>query len=111
MLSAMWYLAGEGKGDKNMVIVPYSDRLILMSRYLQQLVMESLGKELDLDGTVVHQGLNVFGNKGGTDAHAFIQQLNDGRNDSSSPLLKCCATVRKSILRPVSVWAIISTAS
>lgn len=81
MLSAMWYVAGNGKGDKNMVIVPYSDRLILLSRYLQQLVMESLGKELDLDGKVVHQGLNVFGNKGGTDAHAFIQQLNDGRND------------------------------
>ena len=81
MLAAMWYIAGNGKGDKNMVIVPYSDRLILMSRYLQQLVMESLGKELDLDGKTVHQGLNVFGNKGGTDAHAFIQQLNDGRND------------------------------
>lgn len=81
MLSSMWYLAGSGKGDKNMVIVPYSDRLILMSRYLQQLVMESLGKEKDLDGKTVHQGLNVFGNKGGTDAHAFIQQLNDGRND------------------------------
>ena len=80
-LSAMWYITGNGRGDKNMVIVPYSDRLILMSRYLQQLVMESLGKELDLDGKVVHQGLNVFGNKGGTDAHAFIQQLNDGRND------------------------------
>jgi len=43
--------------------------------------MESLGKELDLDGQTVHQGLNVFGNKGGTDAHAFIQQLNDGRDD------------------------------
>ena len=42
-------MAGNGKGDKNMAIVPYSDRLILMSRYLQQLVMESLGKELDLD--------------------------------------------------------------
>ena len=80
-LAAMWYLAGNGKGDRNMVIVPYSDRLVLMSRYLQQLVMESLGKELDLDGNVVHQGLNVFGNKGGTDAHAFIQQLNDGRDD------------------------------
>ena len=64
-----------------MVIVPYSDRLVLMSRYLQQLVMESLGKEKDLDGKTVHQGLNVFGNKGGTDAHAFIQQLNDGRDD------------------------------
>ena len=63
------------------MIVPYSDRLILLSRYLQQLVMESLGKALDLDGKEVHQGLNVFGNKGGTDAHAFIQQLNDGRDD------------------------------
>ena len=81
MLAAMWYIAGNGKGDRNMVIVPYSDRLVLLSRYLQQLVMESLGKELDLDGNVVHQGLNVFGNKGGTDAHAFIQQLNDGRDD------------------------------
>ena len=81
MLAAMWYIAGEGKGNRNMVIVPYSDRLILLSRYMQQLVMESLGKELDLDGKVVHQGLNVFGNKGGTDAHAFIQQLNDGRDD------------------------------
>jgi len=81
MLAAMWFIAGKGKGDRNMVIVPYSDRLILLSRYFQQLVMESLGKEKDLDGKTVHQGLNVFGNKGGTDAHAFIQQLNDGRDD------------------------------
>ena len=81
MLAAMWFIAGNGRGDRNMVIVPYSDRLVLLSRYLQQLVMESLGKELDLDGETVHQGLSVFGNKGGTDAHAFIQQLNDGRDD------------------------------
>ena len=81
MLAAMWYISGNGKGDRNMVIVPYSDRLVLLSRYLQQLVMESLGKALDLDGKEVNQGLNVFGNKGGTDAHAFIQQLNDGRDD------------------------------
>ncbi len=81
MLAAMWYIAGNGKGDRNMVIVPYSDRLILLSRYMQQLVMESLGKALDLEGKEVHQGVNVFGNKGGTDAHAFIQQLNDGRDD------------------------------
>ncbi|MDD5697798.1 MAG: hypothetical protein PHH77_04200 [Victivallaceae bacterium] len=81
LLAAMWYIAGEGKGNRNMVIIPYSDRLILLSRYFQQLVMESLGKEKGLDGRTVHQGLNVFGNKGGTDAHAFIQQLNDGRDD------------------------------
>ncbi len=81
LLAAMWFIAGNGKGNKNMVIVPYSDRLVLLSKYLQQLVMESIGKEFDLDGNRVHQGLSVFGNKGGTDAHAFIQQLNDGRND------------------------------
>ena len=80
-LAAAWYLAGNGRGDRNMVVVPYSDRLGLMGKYLQQLVMESLGKEKDLDGRVVHQGLTVYGNKGGTDAHAYIQQLNDGRDD------------------------------
>jgi glucose-6-phosphate isomerase len=81
MLATAWFATGKGKGDKNMVIVPYSDRLLMLSRYMQQLVMESIGKRLDLDGNIVEQGLNVFGNKGGTDAHAFIQQLNDGRND------------------------------
>ena len=80
-LALTWYLAGRGRGDRNMVIVPYSDRLVLLARYMQQLVMESLGKERALDGRVVNQGLNVFGNKGGTDAHAYIQQLNDGRDD------------------------------
>jgi len=81
LLAAAWFIVGNGHGDRNMVIVPYADRLVLLSRYLQQLVMESLGKELDRQGRVVHQGLNVFGNKGGTDAHAFIQQLHDGRDD------------------------------
>lgn len=80
-LAFAWYVAGNGRGDRNMVVVPYSDRLALLGKYLQQMVMESLGKELDLDGNVVHQGLTVYGNKGGTDAHAYIQQLNDGRDD------------------------------
>ncbi len=95
VLAAMWYLSGNGRGDRNMVIVPYSDRLVLLSRYLQQLVMESLGKELDLDGKTVHQGLNVFGNKGGTDAHAFIQQLNDGRDDFFATFIEVLHDARK----------------
>jgi glucose-6-phosphate isomerase len=61
-----------------MVVLPYKDRLELMSRYLQQLVMESIGKELDLDGKVVNQGITVYGNKGSTDQHAYVQQLRDG---------------------------------
>lgn len=77
-LALMWYHAGGGEGKKDMVILPYNDRLDLMSKYLQQLVMESLGKELDLDGKKVNQGLAVYGNKGSTDQHAYVQQLRDG---------------------------------
>src|SRR5437773_5941210 len=40
--------------------------------------MESLGKEKDLDGKIVHQGIAVYGNKGSTDQHAYVQQLRDG---------------------------------
>ena len=61
-----------------MVVLPYKDGLLLFSRYLQQLVMESLGKRLDRADQAVHQGLAVYGNKGSTDQHAFVQQLRDG---------------------------------
>lgn len=78
ILALMWHHAGGGKGAKDMVVLPYKDRLVLLSKYLQQLVMESLGKERDLDGNTVHQGLAVYGNKGSTDQHAYVQQLRDG---------------------------------
>lgn len=77
-LALAWHHAGNGKGEKDMVVLPYKDSLVLFSKYLQQLVMESLGKELDLDGEVVHQGIAVYGNKGSTDQHAYVQQLRDG---------------------------------
>jgi glucose-6-phosphate isomerase len=77
-LALMWFYIGNGKGTKNMVILPYKDRLELFAKYIQQLVMESLGKERDLDGKVVNQGIAVFGNKGSTDQHSYIQQLREG---------------------------------
>jgi glucose-6-phosphate isomerase len=78
LLALMWHYAGNGKGEKDMVILPYKDRLVLFSKYLQQLVMESLGKERDLAGKIVHQGIAVYGNKGSTDQHAYVQQLREG---------------------------------
>jgi glucose-6-phosphate isomerase len=81
LLAGGWYLVGDGRGDRQMVVLPYSDRLVLLSRYLQQVVMESIGKRLDLSGREVHQGLVVYGNKGSTDQHAYVQQLRDGRSD------------------------------
>ncbi len=99
ILALMWYHATNGGGSrdqerpgaaknqerpgatKNMVILPYKDRLQLFTKYLQQLIMESLGKELDSDGKLVNQGITVYGNKGTTDQHAYIQQLRDGVNN------------------------------
>jgi glucose-6-phosphate isomerase len=81
VLALAWHHAGNGRGERAMVVLPYKDRLLLFSRYLQQLVMESLGKRLDLAGRRVDQGLTVYGNKGSTDQHAYVQQLRDGPDD------------------------------
>jgi glucose-6-phosphate isomerase len=81
-MALMWYHATGGKGRKDMVVLPYKDRLLLFSRYLQQLVMESLGKSLNLKGERVDQGIAVYGNKGSTDQHAYVQQLREGVNNS-----------------------------
>ena len=81
LLALAWYKAGNGRGERNMVVLPYKDRLQLFSRYLQQLVMESLGKDVDRRGKTVHQGITVYGNKGSTDQHAYVQQLRDGPAD------------------------------
>ncbi len=78
IMALMWYHITDGKGKKDMVVLPYKDRLLLFSRYLQQLIMESLGKQLDLQGKRVDQGISVYGNKGSTDQHAYVQQLRDG---------------------------------
>ncbi len=78
LMAASWFVAGEGKGRRDMVVLPYRDRLEVFSRYLQQLVMESLGKRLDREGNTVNQGIAVYGNKGSTDQHAYVQQLRDG---------------------------------
>jgi len=80
-LALAWHQLGGGKGLKDMVILPYKDRLELFSKYLQQLIMESLGKEKDLAGRAVNQGIAVYGNKGSTDQHAYIQQLREGVNN------------------------------
>lgn len=81
LLATLWFYATGGRGEKAMVVLPYKDRLELLSKYLQQLIMESIGKELNRAGEVVNQGISVYGNKGSTDQHAYVQQLRDGLNN------------------------------
>ena len=82
LLAAAWFAAGNGRGDRALVMLPYRDRFALLGRYLQQLVMESIGKRHDRNGAQVDQGLTVYGNKGSTDQHAYVQQVRDGRPDT-----------------------------
>jgi glucose-6-phosphate isomerase len=86
-LALAWHAATAGRGRRDMVVIPYRDRLALFSRYLQQLVMESLGKREDLEGNVVEQGISVYGNKGSTDQHAYVQQLRDGVDNFFATLI------------------------
>ena len=81
LLSIYWWEQCGGRGERSMVVLPYKDRLALFARYLQQLVMESLGKRTDTSGREVFQGISVYGNKGSTDQHAYVQQLRDGVHD------------------------------
>lgn len=86
-----------------MVVLPYSDRLELFSKYLQQLVMESLGKKHNRKGEVVHQGLVVYGNKGSTDQHAYVQQLRDGPNNFFVVFIRVLKNVTKNSVAGIEV--------
>jgi len=90
LLALLWLDAAQ-RGLRDMVIIPYKDRLALFARYLQQLIMESLGKERDLAGKIVHEGIAVYGNKGSTDQHAYVQQLRDGLNNFHVTLIDVLA--------------------
>ncbi len=81
LLAMTWYLFTQGHGGKSIIILPYKDRLELFSQYFQQLVMESLGKAFDRADELVNQGIAVWGNKGATDQHSYLQQLLEGPND------------------------------
>jgi glucose-6-phosphate isomerase len=72
---------GNDNETKNLFVLPYKGKLELFSMYLQQLVMESLGKELDFIQHIVSHGITVLGNKGSTDQNSYIQQLKVGLND------------------------------
>lgn len=70
LLALDLYLAQKEEAKNQLVILPYKDKLVDFPKYLQQLLMESLGKE--------GHGVSVFGNKGSSDQHSYLQQLFDG---------------------------------
>ncbi|MCO4745683.1 MAG: glucose-6-phosphate isomerase [Proteobacteria bacterium] len=97
VLAAAWFVLGDGEGRRDLCVLPYRDRLSMLSRFLQQLVMESVGKAKDRAGERVEHGLTVYGYKGSTDQHAYVQQLRDGRNDAITHFIQVLGEPRGSM--------------
>ena len=82
LLAQAWMYRKQERGLHTIVFQPYRDRLTLLSKYFQQLIMESIGKRLNRSGQDVLEGLTVLGNKGSTDQHSLMQQLIEGQDDT-----------------------------
>ena len=69
-----------GLGRASRAVVPYAQRLHLLPAFLQQLEMESNGKQVQTDGQPVARATatNVFGDAGTNGQHAFFQLLHQG---------------------------------
>ena len=67
-------------GATTQAVLPYDERLRLLPAYLQQLVMESLGKSVRHDGSQLPlDSVPVWWGGAGTDAqHSFFQALHQG---------------------------------
>jgi glucose-6-phosphate isomerase len=78
-------------GLQTRALLPYSQSLGLLPRYLQQLEMESLGKQIDRSGKLVGCPTLpiVWGEPGTNGQHAFYQLLHQGGRALSCEFIAC----------------------
>ncbi|MHC4975808.1 MAG: glucose-6-phosphate isomerase [Planctomycetota bacterium] len=69
------------RGKTNHVLMPYSNRLSMLTDWYCQLWAESLGKRVDLAGNTVHAGFTPIRALGATDQHSQVQLYREGPND------------------------------
>jgi glucose-6-phosphate isomerase len=86
-LLGVWY--GNFAGYDTHAVLPYAEELGRFPAYLQQLDMESNGKQTRLDGTAVtvDTGPIVWGEPGTNGQHAFYQLLHQGTRVVPSDLI------------------------
>lgn len=74
----LWY--GNFLGAQSKVILPYAQNLQLLPAFLQQLDMESLGKRVQRDGSILNtdSGSILWGSAGTNGQHSFHQLLHQG---------------------------------
>ncbi len=77
-LLSVWY--NNFFGIRNHVVVPYDQYLTYLPAYLQQLIMESNGKFVDLNNDFIKYQTSpvIFGGAGTDVQHSFFQMLHQG---------------------------------
>ncbi len=85
VLMAMVAAWNREQGAGSHAVLPYAEVLQLLPSYLQQLVMESLGKRVDREGKPVNGVTSpvVWGMTGTNGQHAFHQMLHQGTDKVS----------------------------
>jgi glucose-6-phosphate isomerase len=80
MHALMWWMNSALHSFPTVAVIPYSRDLSRLPAYLQQLVMESNGKSVGVDGHSVLGGTSpvVWGEAGTNGQHAFFQMLHQG---------------------------------
>jgi len=81
VLGALLYLAAKKKKRNLVVVMPYASSLLETAEWFQQLWAESLGKEKDRQGRVVHAGSTPVRALGVTDQHSQLQLYGEGPED------------------------------
>ena len=77
-LLSIWY--NNFWGIRNHVVVPYDQYLTFLPAYLQQLVMESNGKNVDMNNHFIKYQTSpvIFGGAGTDVQHSFFQMMHQG---------------------------------
>lgn len=79
MHALVWFANSSVYGFPTVAVIPYSHDLGRLPAFLQQLVMESNGKSVDLDGGAIETSSPVVWGEPGTNGqHAFFQMLHQG---------------------------------
>jgi glucose-6-phosphate isomerase len=75
-----WVFNRDALGYDSLAVLPYDQRLALLPEYLQQLVMESLGKSVTVAGEPVQRPTVpvLWGGVGSSVQHSFFQALHQG---------------------------------
>jgi glucose-6-phosphate isomerase len=83
ILGLLTYWNARWLGHRQRVVVPYAQSLSRLPAYLQQLALESNGKSVRRDGTLVDgtTAAGLWGDVGTNGQHAFFQWLHQGTHE------------------------------